>query len=245
MKKTIWIDVGTHFGQEYTSIFGSTINFFWRVFRRFIGAIVLNRGKFISISELVELNKLRSAIKKRRQDFFVVFVEANPKIIANKKMYMEADAVFNIALTDHDVEEFCLTKLYLANNDALSQGSSIYESKGNVSVHNYVMTVGLSPAFFMQALKKELDMVIGDYNVMLRLNCEGVEDDIIYAAYDIFNENLKLISGSLKDVKSIKGEQALNDLMKFLKSKRIENVSFSSSIESWRDSHKVILKLIT
>ena len=32
---------------------------------------------------------------------------------------------------------------------------------------------------------------------MLRLNCEGVEDEVIYAAQRIFGNKIKLIAGSL------------------------------------------------
>ena len=34
MKKIIWIDVGTHFGQEYSSIFGSNYGFFIHALKR-------------------------------------------------------------------------------------------------------------------------------------------------------------------------------------------------------------------
>ena len=41
--------------------------------------------------------------------------------------------------------------------------------------------------------------------MLLRLNCEGIEDDVIYAAHSSFQDKLKLICGSLKDVEGVKG----------------------------------------
>jgi ribosomal protein S8 len=40
-------------------------------------------------------------------------------------------------------------------------------------------------------LRKDLDKKYDEYEIMLRLNCEGVEDDVIYAAKEVFNKNLK------------------------------------------------------
>ena len=51
---------------------------------------------------------------------------------------------------------------------------------------------------------------------MLRLNCEGVEDEVIYSAQNVFGNKLKLIAGSLKDVKELKGEVAFNKLFEFM-----------------------------
>ena len=37
MTKLVYIDVGTHFGQEFNSMFGSQWYFFWKIIRRIIG----------------------------------------------------------------------------------------------------------------------------------------------------------------------------------------------------------------
>ena len=65
MKKIIWIDVGTHFAQEHTSIFGSNIRFYLFVFKRFLGGKLLKRGKFVSFRELRVILESRTTIRKK------------------------------------------------------------------------------------------------------------------------------------------------------------------------------------
>ena len=51
---------------------------------------------------------------------------------------------------------------------------------------------------FFQKLKKHCDEIGCEYDIILRLNCEGVEDSIIYSAHSFFKERLVLILGSLQ-----------------------------------------------
>ena len=243
MKKILWIDIGAHFAQEYNSIFGSNIIFYLKLIKRLFFKIFIGR-KFINFNETLEFIKLRKNIRKKRDDFLVIFVEANPKIISSKKVYLDADMVFNVALTDNSEKKFFLTKLYLANNDELSQGSSVYKNKKNINTNDYVSTFGVSSYYFMELLKKELDRNLDNYNVFLRLNCEGVEDSIIYAAHKFFNKDLKLVLGSFKDVKEIKGDNAFQDLNRFMSNKNIKNLSFGADIDSWFETYKEINKFI-
>jgi hypothetical protein len=244
VKKIVWVDVGVHFGQEYKSIFSSNAYFSWKLIRRCVGAYLFKKGSFFTPKEFIHLLKLRSKIRERRDKFYVVFVEANPKIIVSKKIFLEVEAVFNIALTGAGDEKPSIVKLFLADGDLLSQGNSIYESKGNISSKQYISTIGVQSSVFMKELRIDLDKKYDEYEIMLRLNCEGVEDDVIYAAKEVFNENLKLVCGSLKDVKGVKGEQAHIKLMEFLKSQNIENVFFSPSVLSWPLAFQSIMRLI-
>ena len=45
MDKIIYVDVGTHFAQEYRSIFGSEKYFMMKIIRRLIGYYVLRIGE--------------------------------------------------------------------------------------------------------------------------------------------------------------------------------------------------------
>ena len=65
MKKIIWIDVGTHFGQEYSSIFGSNYAFFVHALKRIIGKKILNRGKFVGFKGLRDIISSRARIRKK------------------------------------------------------------------------------------------------------------------------------------------------------------------------------------
>ena len=97
MKKIIWIDVGTHFGQEHSSIFGSNYSFYSHIIKRFLGGKVLRRGKFVSFKGLKKIIHARSMIRKRSKEFYTIFIEANPKIVSKKNIYSNADVVFNLS----------------------------------------------------------------------------------------------------------------------------------------------------
>ena len=90
MKKIIWVDVGTHFAQEHSSIFGSNINFFFFVLKRFIGGVLLNRGRFVNFEELKIILKSRYGIRKQANKFFSIFVEANK--VVTFKAYVRRDS---------------------------------------------------------------------------------------------------------------------------------------------------------
>ena len=51
MKKIIFVDIGTHFGQEFSSLFGEDIKFYSFCIKRLIGFYFFKRGK----------NKIRKA----------------------------------------------------------------------------------------------------------------------------------------------------------------------------------------
>ena len=244
MKKIIWIDVGTHFGQEYSSIFSSNISFFRHVIRRFLGGKVLKRGRFVSFKGLKNIIHARSKIRKRSKEFYTVFIEANPKIAYKKNIYSDADMVFNLALTDNSRTPVSITKLYLGNGDELSQGSSIFLEKHNVQKDSYVATLGVSISDFFSELEIYLNEKFGDYDVLLRLNCEGVEDDVIYSVYNIFGSKTKMICGSLKDVERVKGLDAYQKLEKFINENKLPFVFFCPLIYSWPEAHTAIMNLL-
>lgn len=241
MTKLVYIDVGTHFGQEFQSMFGSSWYFFWKVVRRIIGFYLLNKGEKISIKNIVELLRERRKIRKNKEKFLNYFIEANPKIINHSNVYKNAQGVFNCALTGE--VNVSITNLYLANfswEGEISQGSSIFSHKDNVSKERFIPTVGVPSKLFFDLFKNYLDSAVSEYGVILRLNCEGVEDDVIYAAHELFGKKLVLIMGSINDVIECKGQVAYFTLEKYLDDNSLPFVYFSSSVNSWIKAHKSI-----
>ena len=244
MKKIIWIDVGTHFAQEHNSLFGPNLKFYILILRRFIGGALLKRGRFVDFSELKDIFILRKKIRGYRKDIFSIFVEANPKIAHKKKFYPSADLFFNVALTNERFSAVSIAKLYIGHGDVLSEGNSIFSEKHSSSDNEHIATLGVSTDNFFNELNLYLKEKFSNFDVLLRLNCEGVEDDVIYSAHKSFGKKLKLISGSLKDVEELKGITASNNLDNYMESNNLTFVKFSSGIYSWPDAHKAILGLI-
>lgn len=238
MAKVIYVDVGTHFAQEYLSIFGSSKNFAIAVARRLVGFHIFRRGEMVSLADLMEIIRLRYSLRKMRHSLLSFFVEANPNVIKQASGYKHADGVFNFALTGEG--QCSLVKLYISNGDQLGQGSSIFLHKSSVSEAGAVLTFGVPSDSFFQSLKVFIENSVDHYSVILRLNCEGVEDDVIYSAHKAFSNNLKLVMGSLKDVEELKGASAFLQLNEYLAFNNLPFTFFSSNINSWHLAYKSI-----
>ena len=244
MRKIIWIDVGTHFGQEYNSIFGSNFSFYMHVFKRFIGGTILKRGKFVSKAGLKSILHARSKLRKRSNEFHTIFIEANSKIVSKKNVYLRADEVFNLALVNNSQDPLSISKLYLGAGDELSQGSSVFAENNAVDKSTFVTTIGVACDKFFHQLKLHIEELFDDYEILLRLNCEGVEDDVIYSVHKIFDDKLRMISGSLNDIERVRGVDASQKLEEFMNEKKLQFVFFSPLIYSWPSAHVAIMNLL-
>ena len=117
---------------------------------------------------------------------------------------------------------------------------------GTFDPNNFIDVLGVSAQAFFATLKLQLEDNFGnDYKVLVRLNCEGVEDDVIYAARHQFGKNLKLVCGSIKDVRICKGEDCYKALLNFMQQNSIPYVSFSPGMSSWLSSFLAIKKITT
>jgi len=238
MKKIIYLDVGTHLGQEFLSLWGKDIDFYIFALRRLVGFYLFRRGDKFTINELLSIYNQRKLAKKNKKKFIFYFIEANSKIISHADVYNQADGVFNCAIKDDN--EVDIIKLFIANNNNLSQGNSIYKTKPNIEENDFLPTLGISSDHFFRIFKKNCDEVAKEYELILRVNCEGVEDSVIYSAHANFKEKLVLILGSIKDVKYCKSPKAHDDLIAYIDKHRLSFVFFSPSPKSWLKAHKAI-----
>ena len=244
MKKVVWIDVGTHFGQEYNSIFGPNYSFYWLIFKRFLSGAILKRGKFVSRVGLKQILHARSHIRRRSNDFHTIFIEANPKIVFRKNVYLRADEVFNLALVNNPQDPLTITTLYLGADDELSQGSSIFAENDAVDRNTFVATMGVACDALFHQLKLHIEKLHDDYEVLLRLNCEGVEDEVIYSVCKMFGSKTKLICGSLNDIERLKGLETLQKLEQFMEDNKLPLTFFSPLIYTWPDAFSAIANLL-
>lgn len=244
MKKVVWVDIGTHFAQEHGSIFSSNLIFYSFIIRRFISSKLFKRGKFVTLMRLKDIISSRNKLRKSAKNFYSIFIEANSEIARKMKFYPDTDLFFNLALTNNSLQSPSITKLYLGDGNALSQGSSIFLEKHNVKQENFVAAIGASTNDFFKELELYLSNQFSDYVVMIRLNCEGVEDDVIYSAHKYFGSKLQLICGSLKDVKGVKGPEALQRLEEFISEHGLVFEKFYAPIYTWLDGHQAILDLL-
>jgi hypothetical protein len=233
--KVIWIDVGTHFGQEYQAAFGSTRWMLYKWIRRFVGATVLQMQHVLSLRSLFQLMRSRCRLARQRGRFEVIFVEANSRLLS-RSIYAQADQVFCLALGGIEAGACTLAPLFFAGGDEHGQGSSVFEQKQDVDPDHSTLVMQMCPVLFAETLKHQLDQRYGQYQVLLRINCEGSEDEIIYAFKGVFGDSMRDVLGSLKDVKEVKGDEAYERMMKFMDEHELSYTHFKSSILTWPQS---------
>ena len=120
VKSLVWIDVGTHAGQELMSIQASDFSFYRKVMRHEAKALI-KRARSYSWADLGELARCRHWLRNHRSAMQVVLVEANPKLIG-LPVYQTADRVVCAALGGRDDPTLSLGRLYLTGDDACGQG---------------------------------------------------------------------------------------------------------------------------
>lgn len=239
----IWIDVGTHKAQEYKSVLGSNRWFIIRLIRHAFSSLVLRRGSFAGFTNYFSLIKARNSLRSFRSQFRVAFIEANCQLLKDGS-YSNVDDVFCLALSGGFNSSFGLTKLYHANDDQESQGNSIYKTKSNISLNQFTLCPKVSADTFASHYKVFLDSMYEDYQIVLRINCEGSEDDVIYAFSNHFGNKFKLILGSLKDVEGVKGEFAHQKMLEHIKSNGLLSLDWSSRVDTWLDAQNMLLKTV-
>ncbi len=237
--KIIWIDIGTHYGQEYQSIFSTDLYFYWKIFRRLVGSKLLKRGDFLKLTDITKLNSYRKYLKNHKNFFHFTFIEANYRIL-NSSIYNHAQDVFCFAIGSHKKKPLKIGRLYYADNDETSQGNSIYKNKGNINIDNFQSCILIDANKFSDYYKNYLDEKFKSYEIILRINCEGSEDDVIYAMHKTFKNKLKLIFGSLKDVKGVKGEKEYINLENYMKKNKLRFIDFSSSVHTWLNAFSAL-----
>jgi hypothetical protein len=240
-KQIIWVDIGTHFGQEYEAVFGSNLKFVVKIVRRTVGACLLGKGRAVGPRLLLDMIKSRSILRSQKDRFKFYFVEPNPRVM-NHGVYQQADSIYCFALGGS--EQCAIMPLYFANKDKQGQGSSIFSNKPNVNLHDWDLVATVNPTHFAQKLLERLSNQSADYKVVLRLNCEGTEDEVIYAFSKIFGSNLVLTLGSLKDVGPIKGDVARKKLDLFMEKENLKFADFSSSVPTWSTAFSSIVDVL-
>ena len=243
--KVIWLDIGTPLAQEHRSLFGAASWFWWKIMRRFVAGNLLSRGKAIQISYILHTFSLRNKIQLAEDRFHFSFVEPNINLISNNAFFNNRE-LFCLALGANKKRVITIGELFHPPGDNLSQGSSIYfEGKGYKDFESFICCPIMDAKEFMARYKAYLDKRYRDYVVILRLNCEGAEDDAIYACKDVFGSSFKKIFGSLKDVKAVKGEADNILLQSFMKKNELTFTEFSGDVTSWGSAFAGIKDLIS
>jgi len=234
----IFIDIGTHSCGEIKSFTNSKF-FFFKLIKRIIKNIYKNKSLEVRNFKNLIINhfKLKNIFKK----ITLILVEPN-YLHLKEKPYTFASMVLPAAIKSTSENNSRTIKLFIANNDPKSTGNSTYSTKGNVNKNDFRNVLTLNSSELLDILDKTY--LHEKSKVVLRINCEGMEDEIIYEFKKYLKNRLKGIMGSLKDVKSIKGSTKYYQLMKFIDDENIVFVPFSEDIDTWSKAHSFLYSLI-
>ena len=233
----ILIDIGTHSCGEIKSFTNSKF-FFFKLIKRIIKNIYKKKPPNISSFKSLLINhfKLKNISKK----ITLILIEPN-YLHFEEKPYKFSSMVLPAAIKSKSKNNSRTIKLFFANNDPKSAGNSIFSSKGNVSKTNFRNVLSLNSHELLEIL--ENTFLHENSKVILRINCEGMEDEVIYEFKKYLANRLKGVMGSLKDVKSIKGNKKYSQLMKFIDDEKIIFVPFSDDINTWSKAHAFLYSL--
>jgi len=244
MKKILYIDVGTHFGQEYDVLFRGPVYLVYRILRSYAAFLLKKSHVRLSFKDAFEIIKLSWFLQKHKSYFLSILVEPNPKLFS-RFCYKECDVHLPVALSNDNGIRY--GELFYSGNDKTGQGSSIFPNKRGAVKDNFAPVIVANSlttlTYILEAIVQE-NFDYFDANVILRLNCEGSEDEVIYATREVFGDNFLKVFGSLKDVLDIKGLAAYNKLELFLTEKNISFEKFTPSIDTWLPALRSIKKSI-
>lgn len=248
MKKIlVYVDIGTHIGQEYKVLFCYSVwDFLFRFVKLFVASFIYHKNdiKTVGLSEAVEIIKYTKRIRRHRKNITSILVEPNTRMYS-EEVYRSADKVFCVALGDMD-DGMHFSNLFFPNYDKLSQGASIFNTKKDIDFDesDNVVVCGCVP--FAEMLKESLDKSLGknNYEIVIRINCEGSEDSGIYAFHKVFKNQFNVIFGSLKDVGELKGSSEMEALWDFIGTNGLKFVPFSPLYSTWRNASSEILNIL-
>lgn len=238
---TIWLDIGAHECQEINSAFGASTTAAYALLRRAISWTIFRRGDYFPLHHAKETWRFRKMLRKRRHLFRVVAVEANSQLVLQKsRKYSNVDQLFNVAISDVTELSFSIAQLFITES-ALGVGNSIYATKPDIQHNNFLISAFVNVDTFVDALRLWLESTTEKYRVILRVNCEGVEDQAIYSCHRAFGPHLSAVMGSLKDVSAVKGHEASARLYRYMDDSGIPFQRFTPNASTWHQAFRVLL----
>jgi len=246
-KKLVYVDIGTHIGQEYKALFSySVLEFLFRFIKLYIASCIFPKKKIVSVglNEGIDIIKYSKLIRLQKKNITTVLVEPNTRLLGDL-VYRSADKVFCLALVNTD-DNVSFSNLFFPNSDKLSQGASIFNTKKDIDVKESDTVVTCGSIFFAEMLKESLDKSLGEnsYEVVIRINCEGFEDSGIYAFHKVFKNQLNVIFGSLKDTGELKGSSEMEALWTYIEKNDLKFVPFTPLYTTWKNAIKEILNIL-
>jgi hypothetical protein len=235
----IVIDVGVHRGQEMRLLLGDGYSIFFKQ----ILVTCWNELKAGHLRELrpflIDALKLLSSfkvIRRRAKDW--IWIGVDPVVQYDfAKFFSLYDAFYSIALRSSPENRVNFDQFFVAKTDEKEIGGSLFKS-GDEFVSRDVISVDAE--YFFSRLRSRFDNEFKDYQIILRMNCEGAEGVVIEGSLKVFGSKIALVAGTLADLQKIYGEKEFLRVNSILAAHRLEIVEFSPLISSWKDAFSAL-----
>lgn len=251
----VFLDIGTHKAQELRLlsgdqkfIFSEYIQWWASLIIRFVKnpfrkvPVKYGEGRYIksplhfSLKDHLKILSTSLIGKNHIETYKVITIDPAFEVASKYvKKINEKFLFFPVSLSGED-NSLSIIPFYVSNN---SLSSSVFKDEDKFSKHSYCLN--LSPSEFFQSLLN-LNIISNENEIILRMNCEGAETDIIKALQK-HNFNIKIILGSLGDVKKVHGNNSYQNLLKNLDSNNIFYKYFKGTDPStWLESFNLLRK---
>lgn len=216
--RRVVIDIGSHKLEELRVLFAPSGAELYALakwsLKRFIKALVsLNCSELPLVASTVRAFFIA---RNRKAGSNIKFICVEPNIdvcmspLARFKRQFDVD-YYPIAILGHTHQDD--TSFLDLNFYESSLSSSLYSKKG-LSQVGRLACIGIKFSKFLDLLQKNLNISVAD-EVILRMNCEGAELGIVRALRNS-GLSVKVIYGSLADVRKIHGEEEYAEMLDIL-----------------------------
>ena len=244
MNNKIIIDIGTHKCEELKIILSpgkeeliNYLNWFYYYSKYLCKKLLDQNLKFneygyiktptqIDLDTHLKIMRIFFDNKKKYKNLTIISIDPNKNLVVKNSSDLKLLTKFyffnNVIIENNSKKNEMKCKLYF-NNSTLSSSLFLKSEKKKYKIVN---------GFKMQTLVDKLikkKLLNKRSKVLLRINCEGVEDDVIKILTKNFGKNFDLILGSINDVKKIKGIQSYKKIKKFLINKKIKYSYFKGT----------------
>lgn len=238
--KILFIDIGTHECQEIKALTEPSFFLFLLFIKRYIINFFIKSNIAPSIKDFFSFLNTRKKLFKNI-DFCFVAVEPNWRHFSSK-IYKKLNYVFCFGLQKQNVD-INIKSLSYKMSEKKCQGANLFEQQSDPDLIDMIPVMDTD--YFCEHI---LQNILNEYNneilpkIILRLNCEGTEDEVIYSINKKFSKLLVGVLGSLDDVKKKKGIAEAEALDNYLYTNSIEFCRFSSNISTWPETIRFLDK---
>ena len=238
INKVLFVDVGSHQCQEIKALKQSSIYLSILFIKRYLLNLFIKGSIAPSFVEFINFIKIRKKLMKKT-DFCFIAIEPNWRHFTCR-IYRKLNYIFCFGLQKMD-SDFKLKNLSFKSPNKNDQGASLFKTASHSDLSDVI------PVFDTDYFcTNVIQVILNKYNdndspkILLRLNCEGTEDDVIYSFKKMFPNKLVGILGSLDDVRKKKGANKADDLAEYLHSNAIDFCRFSSNMDTWPGALKFL-----